>query len=95
MVDGYSRWVKAFAIYTVLRLALFVACYAVFGLVYVALVGKTGALLWPFIAAVIVSSLLSLKLLAPQREQFARAVENRAAKTSANFEKRKAKEDVD
>ena len=97
MVDGYSRWVKAFVIYTVLRLGLFVACYVVFGLVYVALVDASGLLAWapPFIAAVIVSSLLSLKLLAPQREQFARAVQDRAARTSASFEKRRAKEDVD
>ena len=84
-------------IYTVLRLGLFVACYAVFGTVYVFLVGDPGGLawLWPFVAAVIVSSLLSLKLLAPQRERFARTVEDRASRASANFEARKAKEDLD
>ncbi len=87
---------KAFVIYTVLRLGLFVACYAVFGGVYVALVGKTGAgLVVPFIAAVVVSSLLSLKLLAPQRERFAAVVQRRASRASENFEKRKAREDVD
>jgi membrane protein implicated in regulation of membrane protease activity len=95
MVGGYAREVKAFVIYTAMRLGLFVACYAVFGAAYVAALGKTGALLWPFIAAVVVSSLLSLKLLAPQRERFARVVETRAARASENFEKRRAKEDVD
>jgi hypothetical protein len=63
--------VKEFAIYTVLRLGLFVVCYAVIGLVWVGVVGKTGALVWPFIAALIVSSLLSFKFLAPQRDRFA------------------------
>ena len=86
---------KAFAIYTALRLALFVACYAVLGGLYVAVFGKTGALLWPFIAAIVVSSLLSLKLLAPQRERFAQVVEARATKATTNFEKRRAREDAD
>ena len=86
---------KAFVTYTLLRLGLFVACYAVFGGVYVALVGKTGALLWSFIAAVVVSSLLSLKLLASQRESLARVVQGRAARASESFEKRRAREDVD
>ncbi len=86
---------KAFAIYTGLRLALFVACYAAFGGLYVAVFGTTGALLWPFIAAILVSSLLSLRLLAPQRERFAQVVEARATKATTSFEKRRAREDVD
>jgi hypothetical protein len=87
--------VKAFAIYTLLRLALFVACYAVFGIAWALAFGTGNALLWPFVAAVIVSSLLSLKLLAPQRERFAQSVEARASRATANFEARRAKEDVD
>jgi hypothetical protein len=88
--------VKAFVIYTAMRLALFVVCYAVLGGLYLAVFGETdGALLWPFIAAVVVSSLLSLRLLAPQRERFAQVVEARATKATTNFEKRRAREDVD
>jgi hypothetical protein len=87
--------VKAFVIYTAMRLALFVACYAALGGLYVAAFGRTGALFWPFIAAVVVSSLLSLKLLAPQRERFAQVVEARATRATTNFEKRRASEDVD
>jgi Protein of unknown function (DUF4229) len=87
--------VKAFVIYTAMRLALFVACYAAFGGLYLAAFGRTGALVWPFIAAIVVSSLLSLKLLAPQRERFAQVVEARATKATTNFEKRRAREDVE
>ena len=42
-----------------------------------------------------VSSLLSLKYLAPQREAFAAVVDARAHKAAARFEERKAREDVD
>lgn len=85
--------VKEFAIYTVLRLGLFVTCYAVLGWLYVALFGRSGALVWPFLAALIVSSLLSLKLLAPQRERFAAVVQARAERASARFEEMRSKED--
>jgi hypothetical protein len=87
--------VKAFAIYTLLRLALFVVCYAVLAGLWALVLGSDEALLWPFVAAVLVSSLLSLKLLAPQRERFAQSVEARATKATANFEARRAREDVD
>ena len=87
--------VKEFVIYTALRLGMFVVCYAALGLVYVAIFGKTGALLWPFLAAIIVSSLLSLKFLAPQRERFAAVVQGRAERASARFEEMKSKEDRD
>lgn len=86
---------KAFAIYTVLRLAIFVACYAVFGTLYVLVWGKGGALVWPFLAAIVVSSLLSLKFLAPQRQRFADQVQARAERATAKFEERRAREDVD
>ncbi len=86
---------KAFAIYTVLRLLLFVSCYALFGVLWALVFGKGGLLLVPFLAAVIVSSLLSLKLLAPQRERFAAVVEARAQRVTQKFEERKAREDTD
>ena len=84
---------KEFATYTVLRLLLFVATYAVLAGVWVAVFGRDGLLLIPFLGAVIVSSLLSLKLLAPQRERFAAVVEARAARATKKFEERKARED--
>lgn len=57
--------VKEFAIYTGLRLGLFVVTYAVLGGIWILAVGRTGSLEWPFLAAIVVSSLLSLKYLAP------------------------------
>ena len=86
---------KEFAIYTLLRLAVFAVCYAVLGALWVLLVGNTGALVWPFLGAIVVSSLLSLKFLAPQRERFAEVVQQRAERATARFEERKAREDVD
>ena len=86
---------KAFVIYTGLRLALFVATYIVLGGLYLLVIGQTGSLVWPFLGAVVVSSLLSLKFLAPQREAFAAVVDARAHKAAARFEERKAREDVD
>ena len=54
-----------------------------------------GLLLVPLLVAVIASSLLSLKLLAPQRERFAAVIEARAERASRAFEERKAREDTD
>jgi uncharacterized protein DUF4229 len=87
--------VKAFAIYTALRLAMFVACYALFGWLYVLAFGSSGALVWPFLAAIVVSSLLSLKFLAPQRQRFADVVQARAERATSRFEEIRSKEDQD
>jgi hypothetical protein len=56
--------------------------------------GQQGVLLVPFLAAIVISSLLSLKLLAPQRDRFAAVVEARAQRASRKFEERKAREDA-
>jgi len=87
--------VKPFLIYTALRLGLFVVTYAVLGGIWFLAFGGSGVLLLPFLAAVLISALLSLKLLAPQRERFAAVVQARAERASARFEERKAREDVD
>lgn len=84
---------KEFAVYTLMRLVLFVATYAVLGGAWVAIYGQGGVLLAPFLAAIIVSSMLSLKLLAPQRERFAAVVDARATRASQRFEDIKSRED--
>lgn len=86
---------KAFLIYTALRLLLFVATYAVLAGIWVMAFGRDGMLLLPFLAAMIVSSLLSLRFLAPQREQFAAAIDARARRASRRFEDLKSREDAD
>jgi Protein of unknown function (DUF4229) len=87
--------VKEFAIYTALRLGMFVLCYAVLGSLYALAFGSGGALVWPFLAAIVVSSVLSLKFLAPQRQRFADVVQARAERASAKFEEMRSKEDQD
>lgn len=86
---------KEFAIYTGLRLGMFVLCYVVLGLLYLEVFGRTGVLVWPFLVAVAVSSLLSLKFLAPQRARFAAVVQARAERATARFEEIRSKEDQD
>jgi hypothetical protein len=88
--------VKEFLVYTGLRVLLFAACYVVFGLVWWGIWGSSqGLLLWPFVAAVIVSSLLALRYLGGPRERFAKRVEERAARAAARFEEIRAREDDD
>lgn len=86
---------KHFLIYTAMRLLLFVTTYAVIAGLWVLVFGKQGVLLIPFIAAVIVSSLLSLRLLAPQRDRFAAVVQARAERATQRFEERRSREDAD
>jgi hypothetical protein len=88
--------VKEFWVYTGLRIGLFFVCYAVFAGIWVLVVGGSqGSVLWPFVIAVLVSSVLSLKLLSRQREAFARRVQERAARASERFEEMRSKEDAD
>jgi hypothetical protein len=88
--------VKEFAIYTGLRLALFVVTYAVLAGLWAALVDGGGqAFIWPFVGAVIISSLLSLRLLKGPRERFAEKVEARASRAAAKFEEIRTREDTD
>ncbi len=86
---------KPFLIYTALRLSLLVTCYAVLGGIWFLAFGDRGMLLVPFLAALILSAVLSLKLLAPQRERLAAAVQARAERASRRFEEQRSKEDVD
>jgi hypothetical protein len=91
--------VKAFLVYTVLRLALFVATYAVLITVVVAVSGdRSPAAATAFvslIAAAVISSLLSLKVLAGPREKLAQSVEARARRASAKLEEIRSREDAD
>ncbi len=86
---------KPFVIYTLLRLGLFVATYVVLGGLWMLFAGSEGVLLAPFLLAVVVSSVLSVKLLRPQRERFAAVVQARAERASARFEGRRSREDLD
>lgn len=87
---------KHFLIYTLARLAMLIVCYAVFAAIWLAIFRDAqGLLIWPFIAAIIVSSVLSLKYLSGPRERFAASVQARAERASRNFEAHKGREDKD
>ena len=87
---------KHFVIYTVLRLGLFLATFAVLSTATVLIFGDS-AEVWfvTLFAAAIVSSLLSLRLLAGPRERFAESVEARASRAKAKFEEIRSREDAD
>jgi hypothetical protein len=88
--------VKEFAIYTVARLGLFVASYAVISGIYMLVTGTDSVpLIWPLLLAAIVSAVASLYLLKGPRTRFAARVEQRAATMTRRFEEARAKEDQD
>lgn len=86
---------KEFVVYTVMRILLFMASFGiVVGVMALAFDGRYN-LFWAIILAFLISGVASFFILDRQREAFARRVEARAAKASAAFEERKAREDQD
>jgi membrane protein implicated in regulation of membrane protease activity len=85
-------------LYTLARLGLFLACWALVWAVAAPVAGyrwtESTALLTALIALVI-SSVLSLLLLARLRDAVARHVQARAERVSAALAESRAKEDVD
>jgi predicted Co/Zn/Cd cation transporter (cation efflux family) len=87
--------VKEFVVYTVMRIVLFLASFGiVVGVMALVFDGRYN-LFWAVILAFLISGVASYYVLNRQREAFARRVEARAAKASAAFEERKAREDQD
>lgn len=86
---------KEFAIYTGLRILLFVACLLTVILIWSLFTEGRVPALWPVIIAFAVSGVLSYFFLNRQRDAFARRVEERASRAASVFEERKAREDQD
>ena len=86
---------KEFAVYTGLRILLFVASLLTVTLVWSLFTDGRVPALWPLVIAFAVSGVLSYFLLNRQRIAFARKVEERAARAASKFEERKAREDED
>lgn len=86
---------KEFVVYTALRVVLFLASFGVVVGIMALVLGGRFNLFWAVILAFLVSGVASYYVLDRQREAFARRVESRAAKASAAFEERKAREDGD
>jgi len=88
--------VKHFVVYTLLRFGLFLVTYTVLALVAVQVFDNSAPVLFvTLIVAAVVSSLLSLRLLAGPRERLAESVEARAGRAKTKFEEMRSREDVD
>ena len=87
---------KAFWVYTALRVLLFVATAAVVFGIWLAIAGYfVPTAPWVLVIAFLVSGVASLFLLNPQRTAFARLVDARAQRAAEKFEEMRAKEDID
>lgn len=86
---------KEFAIYTGLRVLLFVASLITVMLIWSLFTEGRVPALWSVVIAFAVSGVLSYFLLNKQRDAFARRVEQRASRAASAFEERKAREDRD
>ena len=84
---------KEFVVYTGLRIALFLASLGIIIGAWALASGGRVNLLWSVVLAFLVSGIASYFLLSRQRDAFARRVEERAARATAAFEERKARED--
>jgi predicted Co/Zn/Cd cation transporter (cation efflux family) len=90
----YPGQVKEFVIYTLSRLGLFVASYAVVVGIYLLVTGGHSVpLLWPFLVAVVMSAIGSLYLLKGQRARFAAVVERRASAATRRYEQVRSRGD--
>lgn len=87
---------KEFLVYTALRILLFIGMVGLVVGVWTLLDGDGEVnLLWPVVIAFALSGVASYYLLNRQRDAFARKVEERAARATAAFEERRAREDRD
>jgi len=88
--------VKDFVIYTLARIGLFVASYALIVGVWMLVTGGDRVpLLWPLVLAAVVSAIASYYLLKGPRARFAARVDARATTMARRFEESRAKEDRD
>ena len=85
---------KEFFVYTALRVLLFIGMVGLVLGVWTLLDGDGQVnMIWPVVIAFALSGVASYFLLNRQRDAFARKVEERAARASAAFDERRARED--
>ncbi len=85
---------KELVVYTALRLVLLAASFAVVAGLWAAVTGDVN-LFWSLVIGFVISGIGSYYVLNPQREAFARRVQERASRASARLEEMKAREDHD
>lgn len=87
---------KAFWTYTFARVAVFVVCFAiVWGAAQIWLDSTTVVNIWILLIALVLSSAVSVFLLAGLRDKLARNVQARAERMTARLEESRRAEDVD
>jgi len=87
---------KAFWTYTLARVGVFAATYAVVWLIASIWIDFTGLLdLWVLVVALVVSSLISIVMLGPLRDKLALNVQQRAERMTQRIEESRSAEDVD
>ena len=87
---------KAFWTYTLARFAMLAASFAVVWLVAsIWLESSAVTILWVLLISLVVSSILSIFLLAGLRQKLAVSVHERAARMSQRIEESRSAEDVD
>ena len=84
---------KDFAIYTLARLGLFVASFAVIAGLWALATDGSVPVLWPLLLSAVVSAVASYHLLQGPRARFAARVDSRASTIARRFEESRAKED--
>lgn len=84
---------KEFVVYTLLRLVVLVATFAIVAGIWILAAGNLDWF-WSLVIAFLVSGLASYTVLNRQRMAFAARVDARAQKATAAFEALKAKEDA-
>ena len=94
MVADYPDLVKEFVVYTLMRLVMFVAAFAIVAGIWLAVAGSV-PVMWALVIALALSGVASYFVLDRQRERFAQRVDERARRASAAFEALKAREDAD
>jgi hypothetical protein len=86
--------VKDFVIYTLARIGLFVASFALIAGVWMLVTDRDSVpLIWPLVLAAVVSAVASYYLLQGPRARFAARVDARATTMARRFEESRAKED--
>ena len=86
--------VKEFWTYTLLRIALFLGSAAIVYAIW-AVVSDEVPVVWVVVIGFVVSGLGSYFILNPQREAFARRVDERARRATSKIEEMRSKEDAD
>ncbi len=88
---------RELAVYTALRLILLAASFGIVAGLWRAVTGDFGdsSVFWSLLIAFVLSGIGSYYVLNPQREAFARRVEERASRATAKFDAMKSREDRD